>query len=230
MNVISSTFWGEGPSDDRFLPKLIQRTLEAILYDCARGEWEVLEPYILKSRETSFVRQVADIATQSAGFTLAFVHTDSDAPDERDRAIPYKISPALEQVTYLEPNDACKNIIAVIPVTKIENWKLADLEALQELLGVQMNWTDLGLNIGIQQLEQRADSKELLSAAFRAATALRGRRRNQFTLEDLDESLAKRISLQNIARYDSFQRFLGRLTASLIEQNIIREDCETDLR
>ena len=58
MNVISSTFWGEGPSDERFLPKIIQRTLEAVLLECARGEWEVMEPCILKSHAQDFPGKV----------------------------------------------------------------------------------------------------------------------------------------------------------------------------
>jgi len=229
MNVISSTFWGEGPSDERFLPKIIQRTLEAVLLECARGEWEVMEPCILKSHAQDFPGKVVDIAKQSAGFTLVFVHTDADAPNENEKAIPNKIMPALQAVQLLLEVDACKNIIAVIPVTKMENWKLADLDALQAVFGVALDWAQLGLNLGTRQLEQRANSKELLSESMKAAMNLRGRRRNQFTLEDIDDALAKRISLQKIGRFDSFQLFLSRLKETLIELNIIRKDCDVVL-
>ena len=178
---------------------------------CARGEWEVLEPCILKTRAYGFVEQMVDIASQSSGVTLVFVHTDADATDENQRAMPNKITPALQQISNLSDDQACKHIVAVIPVTKIENWQLADLEALQEVIGVQLDLEQLGLNLGIQQLEQRANSKELLLSALQMATTLRGRRRNQFTREDIDEPLAKRISLQKLARFDSFQRFSNRL-------------------
>ena len=230
MNVISSTFWGEGPADERFLPKIIQRTLEAVLIACARGEWEVLEPCILKTQKSDFAGQVVDIATQSVGFTLVFVHTDADDIDEDRKAIPNKINPALEQIFQLSDDKVCKNIVPVIPVTKIENWKLVDLDALQEVFGVQMDWAKLELNLGIQQLEKRASSKKMLTAAMEQATILRGRRRNQFTLEDIDEALSKRISLQKLARFDSFQRFSTRLKLTLIQQNIIRQDCVENLR
>lgn len=226
MNVISSTFWGEGPSDERFLPKIIQRTLEAVLMECARGEWEVLEPCILKSRASDFPQQVVDIAKQSQGFTLVFVHTDADAPNETQKAIPNKITPALQAISQLADDEACKNIIAIIPVTKIENWKLADIDALQNVFGVQLDLVQLGLNLGTPQLEQRANSKELLTNVMKAAMDQRGRRRNQFSLEDIDDALSKRISLEKIARFDSFQCFFERLKENLMRQNIIQEDCD----
>jgi hypothetical protein len=102
MNVISSVFWGEGVSDDRFLPKLIQRTLETVLFQGAKGEWEVLEPYVMKSNENTFVDQVRDISHKSVGFTLVFVHTDADAKDENQKALPFKINPALLEIDSLE--------------------------------------------------------------------------------------------------------------------------------
>jgi len=92
-----------------------------------------------------------------------------------------------------------------------------------------LDWAQLGLNLGTRQLEQRANSKELLSESMKAAMNLRGRRRNQFTLEDIDDALAKRISLQKIGRFDSFQLFLSRLKETLIELNIIRKDCDVVL-
>jgi hypothetical protein len=121
---------------------------------------------------------------------------------------------------------SCKNIIAIIPVTKIENWKLADLDALQNVFGVQLDLVQLGLNLGTPQLEQRANSKELLTNVMKAAMDQRGRRRNQFSLEDIDDALSKRISLEKIARFDSFQCFFERLKENLMRQNIIQEDCD----
>lgn len=230
MNVLSSTFWGEGPSDERFLPKIIQRVLEALLLECARGEWEVMEPAILRSSQQGFRSQMLDVAKQSSGFTIVFVHTDADARDEDHRAMPNKVQPALQAVDQLSEQEACKNIVAVIPVTKIENWKLADLNALQEVFGVEMDWQKLGLNISIMHREQQARSKELLESIIKEANDLRGKRRNLFSMNDLDEPLAKSLSLKEIARYDSFQRFLNRLKTALIEKNIIRTDCEADLR
>ncbi|MCC6413625.1 MAG: DUF4276 family protein [Saprospiraceae bacterium] len=229
MNVLSSTFWGEGPSDERFLPKIIQRVLEAVLHECARGEWEVLEPEVLHSDERAFGDQIMDIAKQSAGFTLAFVHTDADARNEADRAIPYKIEPALQLIQDLPDQEVCKNIVAVVPVTKIENWKLADLNALREIVGVDLDWAKLGLNMSVQHREQQAQSKQLLSNVIREANIVRGNRRKQYALSDIDEPLAKRLALREIARYDSFQKFLARLKSALIHQNIIRNDCEANL-
>ena len=82
------------------------------------------------------------------------------------------------------------------------------------------------MNLATQHLEQRANSKELLANAIKAATISRGRYRNSFNLEDLDNSLAKQISLKKLARFESFQSFFNRLREALIQKNIIREDCD----
>jgi hypothetical protein len=61
---------------------------------------------------------------------------------------------------------------------------------------------------------------------MKAAMDQRGRRRNQFSLDDIDDALSKRISLEKIARFDSFQHFFERLKENLMRQNIIQEDCD----
>ena len=230
MNVLTSAFWGEGPTDERFLPKLIQRVLEEVLLACAQGEWEVMEPLVFQSRDRSFVDAVADVARQGKDLNLLFIHTDADARDEAAKAWPHKVQPALDRLRELGAAEACQQVVAVIPVTKIENWKLADREALKEIFGVRVDWQELGLNLGATQLEQAARSKELLAGVIRAANQQRRHRRIPFSPADLDEALAKRIALPRLARFQSFQRFLGRLKATLSEQNIITEDCGADLR
>ena len=77
MNTLVSAFWGEGISDERFLPVLIQRTLEALMLQCAQGEWDVLEPLIIHPNRNieGFVNQVQDLAHQAHGFHLLFIHT-----------------------------------------------------------------------------------------------------------------------------------------------------------
>ncbi|MDX2282538.1 MAG: DUF4276 family protein [Bacteroidia bacterium] len=229
MNVLTSAFWGEGPTDERFLPKLIQRVLEDLLLACARGEWEVLEPIVLQSRENRFADALADVARQSKGLTLLFVHTDADAQDEAEKAWPHKLAPGLSRLRELREGDACQNVVAVIPVTKIENWKLADLEALEHILGGRLDWQHLGLNLGAAQREQAARSKELLAEVIRTANQRR-HRRIQLSPADLDEPLARRMDLSRLAPYTSFQRFLGRLKTTLTGLNILTEDCTADLR
>ena len=201
MNTLVSAFWGEGISDERFLPVLIQRTLEALMLQCAQGEWDVLEPLIIHPNRNieGFVNQVQDLAHQAHGFHLLFIHTDADAPEEALKAIPFKINPAILAVQNAPQTIAyCREIIPVIPVVKVENWKLSDSDALREALATELDDVALGLNLGIRQLEQKGDSKELLATIL---SKINENRRIPVLLEDLDGALAKGIYLQKIYVY-----------------------------
>lgn len=225
MNTLVSAFWGEGISDQRFLPVLIQRTLEEIMLECAEGEWDILEPLVMHPtrRATGFVNQVLDLSRQSGGFHLLFVHTDADAADENEKAMPHKILPALEALKNTDtPANYCRELVPVIPVVKIENWKLADSDALRDAIGTVLSDENLGLNIGNKQLEEKSTSKEMLSEVLRLANE---GRRVPVELEDLDAALAKGVSLKKIHRLKSFQKFVERLKDALVRQNIVKSDC-----
>jgi hypothetical protein len=228
MNTLVSAFWGEGISDERFLPVLIQRTLEHLMLACAEGEWDVREPLLFHPNKVAvtFVDQVMDLSRQASGFHILFVHTDADAPDAQLRAMPHKILPALKAVRQATPEEEyCREIVPVIPVVKIENWKLADCDALREALATELTDEALGLNIGSRQLEEKSASKELLADILRKVNY---GRRIPIVLEDLDAALAKGISLRKIYRFRSFQNFVERLKVVLTDQNIIRADCRSD--
>jgi Domain of unknown function (DUF4276) len=222
MNALVSSFWGEGISDERFLPVIAQRVIETLLKSCAQGEWEIYEPIVLRTKADNFVAQVLDVAQQSMGYSILFVHTDADARSEADKAMPNKIEPATHALLSTNKDLYCHNLVPVVPVVKIENWKLADGDALREALGVSLSDEEMGLNISIEVLEQRGSSKEMLREILRLAKL-----RSRFApdLEDLDAALAKKIRLDVLCKLNSFSRFIERLKYRLAEQNIIEKNC-----
>ena len=224
MNVLSSTFWGEGRTDERFLPILIQRVLDSFLFACSRGQWEAQNPIVLNSNTMGFVESVVDVAKQSVNFHLLFVHTDADAPSVDHKAMPNKIKPALDAIHELPAETVCRYLVAVVPVTKTENWKLADLGAIEQILGVTLDRQSLGLNKRVNKLEEYADSKGLLQKIIKEANIKR-KRRNAFVAKKLDDALAQTISLSELYRFKSFRHFLDGLKKALIDQNIIEQDC-----
>lgn len=226
MNTVCSAFWGEGISDERFFPILIQRLLEALFRQCGKGEWDIMEPIVLKSASGGFVEQVLDVARQSQGLHILFIHTDADARSAGEKVMPHKIAPALEAIRQLPEGERCNVIIPVIPVTKSENWKLADSDALREVLGTNLDDQVLGLNIGAKQLEARANSKALLDQVIEAVQLQRGARRYRIRPADLDASLAKSIRLGKLYQYDSFKRLVIETKDKLISMNMIETDCE----
>lgn len=221
MNVFITSFWGEGVSDERFLPRIAQRVITSLLSECALGEWDVYEPIVFRSHAPTFVEQVLDIAKQSKGYNVMFIHTDADARNEAAKAIPNKIAPS--QIELAKQNDNyCKYLVPIIPVFKIENWKLCDGEALREALGVTLTDEEMSININATTLEQKSSSKEILQEILRIA---KQRSRLAPDAEDIDFFLAKQISMESLLRLESFKLFVKRLKTVLISQNIISEHC-----
>jgi hypothetical protein len=225
MNIINSIFWGEGSSDERFLPKVIERVLHALVSACGKQSWEIYEPTVLKSKKESFVLQVIDISQKADGYTFCFIHTDADAANAKEKAWPNKIQPALKALA--EVPASCTNIIFVVPVTKIENWKLSDTDALRVAIGSNLNDQELGLNIGRLQLEQRADSKQLLQNAILSAWKSKNQTGNVFHfMEELDAALANNIRLQRLYELSSFRDFVADLQEQLLSAKVISFDCD----
>ncbi len=223
MNILSCTFWGEGNSDIRFLPPLIERVIDILLRGCARSEWEVTEISVLKPKGDGFVEQVLDLAEQSHGFTLMFVHTDADAQTIYDKAMPNKIQPALDKLEQTSSKTHCKVLVPVIPASKVENWKLGDADALKEVIGVELTEQEMALNISPSVLDGKAQSKEMLKHILN--TAKQKSRNAPDDAADIDASLAQKISIDKLLRLESFRLFYERLKEALSNQNIIEENC-----
>lgn len=221
MNTLTFGYWGEGVSDERFLPRLIERVLHELLFQCAESQWEIYFVSIAPSpNEVRFIGQVLDLAKQAQGFDFLFVHTDADAKDEVQKVWPNKWEPFFQEVK--EGSHDILPVIPVIPVTKIENWKLADFDALIKVIGVEMTKQEASLNMPTKTLEGRANSKEILEGIIKLA---KDRDWAAPNLSEIDEGLSEHVSLVELNRMDSFQQFVKRLKKVLSEKNIIDDNC-----
>lgn len=221
MNTLSFAYWGEGVSDERFLPRLIERVLHELLFQCAESQWEVFFVTIAPSpNEVHFIDQVFDLAEQAEGFGFLFVHTDADAKNENEKVWPNKWEPFFEKAK--KENADILPVIPVIPVTKIENWKLADFDALIKVIGVEMTKEDASLNMPTQTLEGRANSKEILEGIIKLA---KDRDWAAPNLNEIDEGLSEHVLIDKLNFMPSFQIFVKRLKKVLSEKNIIDDNC-----
>ena len=127
MNMLVMGLYVEGPTDDRFLPVIIQRTAEQILLQHDRAEIVVLEPIIMKKhpeiahRDESILRTARD----AYGFHALIVHAYADG-STRDEAIRNRFEPGNRLIQACTEH-ICKNILPIIPVRMVEAWMLADL-------------------------------------------------------------------------------------------------------
>lgn len=225
MNIINSLFWGEGKTDAYFLPTLIARVLQKLTAECGASDCEIYEPYVVKPSKEKFAEQVAEIATKAKGYTFCFIHTDADDINTQEVS-KNKVEPARQLLQRLEKNKHCEDVIFIIPVTKIENWLLADVETLREVIGTDLDAAALGLNIGIQQIEQRMGAKTLLQTAVRIAAEARN---GNVDINDVFQASANSIELSRLYLLSSFRNFVAELRMALVKKRIVAENCDESM-
>lgn len=225
MRALVTALYAEGPSDERFLPVLIQRTAATILAERSAHAVEVLEPMLVTPQERhTQAENILAVARQVHGYHILFVHADADAPS-RATTFQQRFEPGLRQVQNAHHNGdpVCADLVPVIPVQMREAWLLADPQALIDVIGTNLSADVLGIPRYSHQIEGLADPKQRLTDIIRHAFAQRSRRRRRWTIREFDEPLAQQIALAQLQRLPSYQDFVADLTAALVRQNFCQE-------
>lgn len=220
MNMLVMGLFVEGPTDNRFLPVIIQRTTEQILLQYDRAEVIVLEPIIMKKHQDSGHRDegILRAARDAYGFHALIVHADADGPT-RDEAMRYRFEPGNRLVQACTEN-VCKDILPIIPVRMIEAWMLADFEQFQNALGIRMSLQESILHPKAKQVELYHDPKAVISSVIQRTYPDKpqywGRIRGQ-----LYADLAPMIRLSHLKEVPAYQQFVTDLTTTLKAINIL---------
>lgn len=197
MKSLIVAYWGEGISDSRFLIPLIERMMLDLTREFSESVIEIYTPIeIIPKSKDGFVSQVLEISMESSGYDFFFIHSDADS-DNHTKVWESKFDPAIRELNKKAPKVYNHRIIPIIPVTKIENWKLADFEALKETLGVDFDRNKVGLNISNDVLEKRSNSKELLKKVVAFARELDP---NAPEIDEIDGPLAKCVSFESLIK------------------------------
>ena len=220
MNMLVMGLYVEGPTDDRFLPVIIQRAAEQILLQYDRAEVAVLEPIVIKKhpdiseRDKSILRAAHD----AYGFHTLIVHADADGPT-RDEAFRYRFEPGNRLVQACTEN-VCKHILPIIPVRMIEAWMLADIDQFGKALGTKISQQELALHSRAKHVESYHDPKAVIDRIIQQTYPDKpqhwGRIRGQ-----LYADLAPMIRLSRLNDVPAYQQFIYDLTSTLKAINII---------
>ncbi len=220
MTALVTALYAEGRSDERFLPRIIQRAAVDLLSRRGRRVVDVLEPTLLTPDEKqSRAEDILAVARKASGYHALFIHADADAPTP-DRAYTERIEPGVMRVRSARTSGAavCADLIPVIPIQATEAWLLADADALRAVIGTNARSADLGIPLVPHEIEGLANPKQRLSEIVRRAMAVRPRRRRNLDIGELYEPLADRIHLAQLERLPAYQQFsddLARTLASL---------------
>lgn len=209
-------FASEGPTDIRFLSKVIQRTFEDVVFEFT-SQVEVYPIKEIKRGSGLFndvVTQYARIADESGCIVLC-VHADADAATDAT-VFQHKICPAFTHVRQ-SSSDVCKNLIAVVPVYMTESWMLADINVLKSQIGTNLSNIAIGLNLNP---EFYSDPKLAIENALTFARAhVSKRRRKRLTISDLYSILGNKIPLESLNRLQSYRKFRTIVKEILIQLN-----------
>lgn len=205
MNVVTVAYLGEGPTDERFLGKIIERTL----YDIIAKSYTDLQVYVPYFAGKSSLKNLKYQLTDILGFTVICIHADADNATPK-RALEERVQPLVELILEHRPE---QKTVPIVPVYMVEAWMLADSAALKEELSTDRSYQELGIKIPVESI---TDPKKALQGAIHIIDqALPPKQRGQNTLGSLYEELSNNIDLHELKKLPSYQAFYKALENSL---------------
>ena len=220
MKQIVLALYTEGPTDDRFLPFLVQKTTRHILAQNKQKTvlLSVESIHVLKEKR-SREECILEAARQSAIYDALIVHSDAD--NRTYRQTKELLFDAGSKLVHSSYKHVCKNLLPIIPIRMVESWMLADFEVLQKVLRTNLKARDLGLPERARQVEMVARPKQVLEQAMIKAQAQRSRRHQQVDIGTLYEPIGEKISLERLSQVPSYKQFVVDLTATLKLLNLL---------
>lgn len=218
MNILQIGFTTEGSTDERFLGQIIERTFE---YELMKSDLdiEMYAPIHLDEKSDSFSEKIEKIAATYNYFHVICVHCDADAPSI-DRIVKRKIVPAFNEVQK-NPN-ACRNLVAIIPVQMTEAWILADIDLLINEINSVKSCDELGLPCKARLVEKIADPKARIENALRIDRQKLTRRRTKLRIADIYTPLGQKIPIEALNELPSFRTFKENVTQSMINLKYLK--------
>ena len=203
-NILTIAYSVEGNTDKRFLENIIQRTFEEVAFECD-GDIDVYPiVHIPGPKKNTFVDNIVEIAVRSfdSGINVLCIHTDADDVNNT-AALKHKIRPAFDAVTNLKI-DACKNLVALIPIQMSEAWMLADKELFKEEIEATQTNAELGI---AKSPEKITDPKKVIEDALRIAQKEKPKKRQKNDISTLYQPLGQKIAIKELEHLDSYNEF-----------------------
>jgi Domain of unknown function (DUF4276) len=222
MKVLLLGLFVEGSTDDDFLPPVIRRTTEQILAQYGQSgtyEASVLVIQITTNQKKDRAESILQAACDAYGYHALIVHSDADDP-KPDMALVERIEPGFRLVRETTEN-ACKDLVAIIPVQAIEGWILADYESLLKEIGTDLKAHDLDIPESARYVQRISKPKRRLEVVVQRAYASRSRRKREIDIRFLYQPIGEEINLERLQQVPSYMKFVEDLTETLIHLNLI---------
>lgn len=225
MRALVTALYAEGRTDERFLPRIIQRTAVDLLNQRGREVVDVLAPTLLTlGGQQTRAESILAAAQEAHGYHILFVHADAD-DDLRERAYVERVEPGIRRVYEAQANgwNVCTDLTPIIPVQATEAWLLADADALREVIGTNASNADLAIPIAPREIEGLADPKQRLIDIVRQSMAARPRRRRRLNIGEIYEPMAERLHLVQLQRLPAYRQFVDDFVGTLARLGFIEQ-------
>ena len=216
-NILQIAYTTEGNTDERFLGSIIEKTFESLLFE-SDIEIEIHPPVHVKGEGKPFNEKIKAVATKYNYFHVICVHCDSDDP-AIDFVLKHKINPAFKLVDDTE--NACNNLVAVIPVQMTEAWMLVDIDLFLGEINTNKSCDELNLPCKTSQIENIANPKIRIEEALRKAQINLSKRRSKIKIADLYTPISQKLTMARLEQLPSFRAFKENVKSSLIYLNYL---------
>jgi len=206
---------GEGTSDLRLVDHIESILIEEGFSE-ASGEAPDLSRFNPAGRDIR--SKIECITKHFPESDLIFIHRDSDStpPQKRENEI-YEAAKNLTDVN---------RIIPIIPVTMLETWLLADIEALKQVAGNPKFNGNIKKLQKIQKLEEVRDSKQLLLEVLCTISETEGSRLQKFKKRfpemraRITYGLDPNGPIRQLPSYQSFRKRISAISEKWLANNL----------
>jgi hypothetical protein len=205
MSQVIVGFTTEGPSDERFLASVLERTFEEISFECEKSI-EIFPLEILPKGKGEFIIRYEKLLEQAfhRGLMVLCIHVDADNSDDTS-VFKTRFNPLFDILAARLGQEICEVVVPIVPIQMTESWMLADLELLKDELGTNLSDFDLGLH---RRPESISDPKEVIRTAIRIANESRSKRhRNALDIAALYQLIGRKIDLKKLRNLKSYIKF-----------------------
>jgi len=223
MAQIFAGLFTEGNTDIRFLQSIVQKTLEAVAFDCS-GQFDIeLNPIKINKTGLCFIEQVLEASKKGQedfGMMILCVQADADRK-KLNETYQHKINPCQVELGKKNENEYCKILVAVVPIQETEAWMLAD----KELLKKEINTNETDIKLGIHRApESIANPKEIIENAIRVTRKnLTKKRRRNLTISDLYLPIGQSMDLKKLESLPSYQDFKENVKKAFRKLNLLHK-------
>lgn len=204
MIYLCAGVYAEGPTDERFLCKLVDRLLQQIAHDVCPGQFElgdtraIREPKALRRHDRA-TRIAAAIEHAWEPCTLFVIHADADG--DSDKALQERVLPGVERARQSHADLAAA---ACIPVWTTEAWMLADAKAFEKTFEHPLSLTLPS------DIENAPNPKALFENALRSFGVVAGR-----GFAGFEAQLGDHVRFESLQRLSAFQQFESNLRVAV---------------